>query len=157
YKKINEEWTPNIARWLENRFPSLAPVKTAPEEQPVVSDVPIPPGTALTMTPLPDGRFAMQMTPGGVEIKPTPEGGFHLEAPEAKPEPITLEDKLRSYVKKSLLGLQSKLNDVVRVLQDVITGFIRGIFLFFFTLMIGAFILIDMEKVHAFLRSLFPA
>jgi predicted PurR-regulated permease PerM len=38
-----------------------------------------------------------------------------------------------------------------------VAAFIRGIFLFFFTLMIGAFILIDLEKVHAFLRSLFPA
>ena len=60
-------------------------------------------------------------------------------------------------MRSGLVGLQSKLNDVVRVLQSVITGFIRGIFLFFFTLMIGAFILIDLEKVHAFLRGLFPA
>src|SRR6185436_18360557 len=37
-----------------------------------------------------------------------------------------------------------------------ITGFIKGIFFFFFTLMIGAFILIDLEKVHGFLRGLFP-
>jgi predicted PurR-regulated permease PerM len=56
-----------------------------------------------------------------------------------------------------VFGLQSRLNDVARVLQDVIAGFIKGIFGFFFTLMIGAFILIDVEKVHAFLRSLFPS
>ena len=35
---------------------------------------------------------------------------------------------------------------VMRVLQDVITGFVKGIFGFFFTLMIGAFILIDLEQ-----------
>ncbi|MDB4954096.1 MAG: hypothetical protein JWO36_1665 [Myxococcales bacterium] len=156
YKRINEEWTPGMAHWLERRFPSLARVKNAPEEQPVVSDVPVPPGTAFTVTPLPDGRFALQLTPNGMDIKPTVDGGYHLQALEAPPEPLTLEDKLRSYVGKSLVGLQSKLNDAVVVLQDVITGFIRGIFLFFFTLMIGAFLLIDLEKVHAFLRSLFP-
>src|SRR5262249_46354898 len=71
-------------------------------------------------------------------------------------EELTLEDKLRSYVKHGATGLQSRLNDVVRVLQDIIAGFIKGIFGFFFTLMIGAFILIDVEKVHGFLRSLFP-
>jgi predicted PurR-regulated permease PerM len=156
YKRINEEYTPQLARWLEHRFPSLKPVKTAPEDQPIVPEVPIPPGTAFTMTPLPDGRYAMQLAPNGIDIKPTPDGGYHLQAVEAPPEPATLEDKLRAYVKKSLVGLQGKLNDVVRVLQDVITGFIRGIFLFFFTLMIGAFILVDLEKVHAFLRGLFP-
>ncbi len=158
YKRINEEYTPQLARWLEHRFPSLAQVKPAPEDRDLVAEeVPVPPGTAFTMTPLPDGRYAVQMMPAGVDIKPTADGGYHVQALEAMPEPTTLEDKLRSFVKSSLVGLQSKLNDVVRVLQDVIAGFIRGIFLFFFTLMIGAFILIDLEKVHAFLRSLFPS
>ncbi len=119
-------------------------------------EVPIPPGTAFTMTPLPDGRFALQLAPNGIDIKPVADGGYHLQSVEAPPEPLTLEDKLRAYVKHSLVGMQSKLNDVVRVLQNVITGFVRGIFAFFFTLMIAAFILIDLEKVHAFLRGLFP-
>ncbi len=157
YKRINDEWTPQIARWLEAKFPSLAGVKTAPEELPVVSDVPVPPGTAFTLTPLPDGRFAVQVTQSGVEIRPRADGGFHVQALEAPPEPQSLEDKLRAYVKAGLLGLQSQLNDVARATQDLVEGVIRGIFLFFFTLMIGAFILIDLEQVHAFLRSLFPS
>jgi predicted PurR-regulated permease PerM len=44
----------------------------------------------------------------------------------------------------------------VRFGQAILSGFIKGIFYFFFTLMIGAFILIDLEKVHGFLRGLFP-
>lgn len=156
YKRINEEWTPQLARWLENRFPTLRPQKVVSDEPAVVSDVPLPPGTAMTMTPLPDGRFAVQMTPNGIDLRPMPDGSYHLHTLEAPPEPLTLEDKLRSYVKSAIIGLQSKLNDVVRFGQTLVAGFIRGIFLFFFTLMIGAFILIDVEKVHAFLRSLFP-
>ena len=157
YKRINEQDVPQVASWLERRFPSLAVVKPDNEPPPTVPDVPLPPGTAFTVTPLPDGRFALQLTPNGVDIKPTGDGGFRIEAIDDKPEPQTLEHKLRAYVKKSLLGLQSQANGIVRVLQDVIAGFIRGIFGFFFTLMIGAFILIDVEKVHAFLRSLFPS
>lgn len=156
YKKINEEWTPEIARWLEVRFPSLAGVKTAPDEPVVVPDVPLPPGTAFTMTPLPDGRFAVQLAPNGLDLKPQPDGAYHLVANEQPTEPLTLEDKLRAFVQKGMVGLQSKLDDVVRLGQSLLVGFVRGIFLFFFTLMIGAFILIDMEKVHSFLRSLFP-
>jgi predicted PurR-regulated permease PerM len=157
YKRINEEWTPEAARWLERRFPSLAGVKAAPEDPGVIADVPLPPGTAFIATPLPDGRYAMQLTPSGMDVKVLPDGSYHLQANETRPEPATLEDKLRAFVKRSLVGLQSKLNDLVRLGQSLIAGFIRGIFLFFFTLMIGAFILIDLEKVHAFLRSLFPA
>jgi predicted PurR-regulated permease PerM len=157
YKRINEEWTPQMARWLEHKFPSLASVKAAPEEQPIVPDVPLPPGTAFTMTPLPDGRFAVQLTPNGVDVRAMPEGGYHLQAVEAPPEALTLEDKLRSFVKKAVVGLQSQLNDLLKLGQELVFGFIRGIFLFFFTLMIAAFMLIDLDKVHGFLRSLFPA
>jgi predicted PurR-regulated permease PerM len=157
YKRINEEYVPSVARWLENRFPSLRAVKPQKEGEPIVPDVPVPPGTAAVVTPLPDGRLALQLTANGVDVKPTADGGFHIQALETPPEPLTLEDKLRAFVTKSVLGLQSKANDIVRVFQDIIAGFIRGIFGFFFTLMIGAFILIDLDKVHAFLRSLFPA
>jgi predicted PurR-regulated permease PerM len=157
YKRINEEWTPQVAHWLEERFPSLAGVKPPPEEQAVLGDVPLPPGTAFTATPLPDGRYAMQLTPNGIDIKLLPDGSYHLHTNEARPEPASLEDKLRAFVRKALVGLQSKLNDLVRLGQTLVAGVIRGVFLFFFTLMIGAFILIDLEKVHAFLRSLFPA
>jgi predicted PurR-regulated permease PerM len=157
YKRINEEWTPSVAHWLEERFPSLAVKPPPPDDQPAVMLAPpSPPGTAFTITPAPDGTFSVQLAPNGIDIKPTAEGGYHLQPLDAPPEPTTLEDKLRAYVKHGLVGLQSKLNDVVRVLQDVLAGFIKGIFAFFFTLMIGAFILIDLDKVHVFLRSLFP-
>jgi predicted PurR-regulated permease PerM len=156
YKRINEEWTPEAARWLEGRFPSLVGVKAAPEEVVAGPEVPLPPGTAFTATPLGDGRYAMQLTPKGIDVKLLPDGSYRIQATEARTEPVSLEAKLRAFVKKSLVGLQSKLNDLVRLGQTLVAGFIRGIFLFFFTLMIGAFILIDLEKVHAFLRSLFP-
>ncbi|MEO8844125.1 MAG: AI-2E family transporter [Kofleriaceae bacterium] len=156
YKRINEEYTPQLAHWLEHRFPSLQPAKQIQEDQPIVPEVPIPPGTAFTLTPLPDGRFAMQVAPNGVDIRPDTTGGYHVQAVEMPPEPLTLEDKLRAYVRSGLVGLQSKLNDVVRVMQNVVVGFVRGIFSFFFTLMIAAFILIDLEKVHSFMRGLFP-
>jgi predicted PurR-regulated permease PerM len=156
YTRINDEWTPEAAHWLEGRFPSLARVKPA-EDLAVAPDTALPVGTAFTATPLSDGRYAMQLSPGGIDVKLQPDGSYHIQTNDTRPEPASLEDKLRAFVKRTLVGLQSKLNDVVRLGQSLIVGFIRGIFLFFFTLMIGAFILIDMEQVHGFLRSLFPA
>jgi predicted PurR-regulated permease PerM len=156
YKKVNEEWTPQLARWLEKRFPSLAPPKVEAEASPIVPDVPLPPGTAFTVTPLPDGRLAIQLAPGGVDIKPARGGGFLLIPNETVPEPLTLEEKLRAFVGNAVTGLQSKVNDLVAFGQRLVAGVAQGIFLFFLTLMIAAFMLIDMEKVHGFLRSLFP-
>lgn len=156
YQRINDEWTPEAARWLEARFPSLAGVKAAPEDPLAASEPPLPHGTAFTATPLPDGRYAMQLAPSGVDLKLLPDGSYRLQVDEQHNEPITLEAKLRTFVRRTLVGLQSRLNDLLRLGQSLVAAFIRGIFLFFFTLMIGAFILIDLEKVHAFLRSLFP-
>jgi len=158
FKKADEQWTPEIARWLEKKFPSLVagekPVQT--DEPALVPDVPLPPGTSFTLTPLPDGRMAIQIAPNGIDVKPRPDGSYHVQAVEVVEE-VSLDDKLRSYVKKGMVGLQSKLNDLVRLGQSFVTAMIRGVFLFFFTLMIGAFILIDIEKVHSFLRSMFPS
>ena len=158
FKKADEQWTPEIARWLEKRFPSLSGVKPVPVADSGIPepDVPLPPGTSFTMTPLPDGRLAIQIVPNGVDVKPRPDGTYHIQAVEAAQE-VSLDDKLRSYVTKGMVGLQSKLNDLVRLGQSLVAAMIRGVFLFFFTLMIAAFILIDMEKVHSFLRSMFPA
>src|SRR5436853_634036 len=75
YKRIDEEYLPGIAKWAEKRFPSLAVKEIQPEEKLTVADVPEPPGTAFTLTPLPDGRLAVQLTPNGIDIHPTPDGG----------------------------------------------------------------------------------
>jgi predicted PurR-regulated permease PerM len=157
YKRINTEWTPQLAAWLSHRFPSLADVKPAPETEGVVADVPTPPRTAVVGTPLPDGTTAYALPANGIDVKLLPDGSFHIQAVDAAPAPLTLEDKIRAAVKKGVVGLQAQANDVLRFGQTLVTGAIRGIFLFFFTLMIGAFLLIDVEKVQGFLRSLVPA
>ncbi len=156
YKTVNETWVPELARYLEKRFPSLAAAEAIPEAAPVVPDVPIPPDTAVTMTPLPDGRWAVQLLASGVLVMPEPGGGFRILPSAAPPAPVTLEEKLRGFVEKAVAGLQSQLDDLARFGQALVTSIVKGVFTFFLVLMIGAFMLIDMEKVHAFLRSLFP-
>lgn len=156
YKKVNEEYTPQLARWLEHRFPSLATKPAAVHEAPLIPDVPLPPHTAFTFTPLPDGRYAAQIPPTGIVIKPEPGGGMRIVPSETAPEAVTLEQKLRAYIDKTISGLQSQVDDLFRMGQALIAAIIKGIYTFFLALMIGAFILIDMEKMHGFMRSLFP-
>ncbi len=156
YKKVNEEYTPQLARYLEERFPSLAPKRALPEEAPLVPDVPLPPGTAFTITPLPDGRYAAQLTATGVVVRTEQDGAVRILPTDEAPVTVTLEEKLRAFLGKGMGGLQSRLDDAFRFGQALIATLIKGIFTFFLVLMIGAFILIDMEKVHAFMRSLFP-
>ena len=156
YKKMNEVWTPEIAHWLEERFPSLRPQPNQNEPPLIDTKVPAPPGTALILTPLPDGTYAIGITEGGVEIAPQPNGSFRVVAKETAPEPQTLEEKLRGFMANAIAGLRSKVDDLVRFGRDLVGAVVVGVFTFFLVLMIAAFMLIDVEKVHAFLRSLFP-
>ncbi len=154
--KVNDEIIPDLARALEQRFPSLATEVDPVADVPLVTDVPLPPGTAFTVTPLPDGRLAVAVTPAGVLIQPEQNGVLRILPSEQPPVALSLEDKLRAYLAQTLSGMRSQIDDLVRFGQALIGTIIRGVFTFFLVLMIGAFMLIDMEKVHAFLRSLFP-
>jgi predicted PurR-regulated permease PerM len=156
YKKLDEKYIPELAHYLEKKFPQLKPKAPAPETTGAIPDVPLPPNTAFTITPLPDGRYAIQLTPGGVILEPEPDGTYRVLPSEAPPAPLTLEDKLRDVVHKGIASLQDQLDDVARFGQQLAFGIVKGVFGFFFVLMIAAFMLIDMEKVHGFLRSLFP-
>jgi predicted PurR-regulated permease PerM len=157
YKKLNDQWAPQLAHWLERRFPSMAPPLEADAVEPVVADVPVPPNTQFVVTPLPDGRFAITMEDSGIELSPQTNGGFVVTPRDEPPEAKTLEDRLRQLARDWIGKLQSQLGDVFRFGQAVIKGLIRGVFTFFLVLMIAAFILLDIEKIHAFARSLVPS
>ncbi|MCG8424726.1 MAG: AI-2E family transporter [Proteobacteria bacterium] len=154
YKKLNDEWTPQLAGWIEEQFPSVAPapIDGAPTNQALT----MPPDTAFVVTPLPDGRMAVQVPPGGIEINPRPDGGFDLAARQEVRDEQGVQERLRAWATTALAGLQSQLGDFFRFGQAVIFGLIRSVFSFFLVLMVAAFILIDLEKLHGFVRGLFP-
>ncbi len=156
YAQLNEEWTPQVASWIEKRFPSQ-PENTAPEDTATVPDVPLPPGTGLVLTPLPDGRYAIQVESGGLEVTPQSNGGYRIEAEQNQEEAVGLEEELRVLARDGLLGLQSQLGGLLRFGQRIVRGFIQSVFSFFLVFMIAAFILLDLEKIHGFSRSLIPA
>ena len=102
YQRINDEYVPQLAAWLEEPLPVAARRRRRERgAAPVVADVPLPPGTAFVITPLPDGRMAVQLQPTGVEVIPRSGGGFMLAPREDKPEPVRLEDRLRNIAAKT--------------------------------------------------------
>ncbi len=156
YQQLNEDWAPRMGRWLEQRFPSLAPAHEE-EVAPVVADVPLPPRTAFVLTPLPDGRYAVELQPGGMEVRPLSGGGFTVLPVDEPAEPERIEDKIRAWAARVIGGLQSEVGDLFRFSRTLIFGLARGIFTFFLVLMVAAFILLDLDKLHAFARGLFPS
>jgi len=155
YKKLNDQWAPQVAHWLEDHFPSLRPEDDKPQSD-IVTEVPLPPGTGFVVTPLPDGRFAIQVEKTGVAVSPLHDGGFTLAPRDEGAEDLDLEERLRMIARARLAGLQSELGKVFRAGQAFVTVLIRSVFLFFLVLMVAAFILLDLEKIHRAVRGLFP-
>lgn len=156
YDKLNDEYAPKLARWIEKRFPSTVPKQADKKKAPAVAGVPIPPHTAAILTPLPDGRFAVQLQPGGLDINTKPGGGYTVMPAEGERPPERVEDKIRAWAKSVLLRLQNKMDDLFSLGQALVGALIRFIFTFFLVLMVAAFILIDLDKIHGFARNLFP-
>ncbi len=156
YTKLNNQWAPGAAEWLETRFPSLKAAAPQAQEGAVVADVPLPPGTQFVVTPLPDGRLAVQLEETGVQLSPSANGGFTITPRDQVPRAQGLEDKLRSWAASMLGGLQGQLGDVFRAGQKFVAAVVNSIFKFFLVLMIAAFIMLDLPKIHSFVRGLFP-
>ncbi len=155
-EKINDEWAPGAAHWLENRFPSLKTPIPVEKDGGVVADIPLPPGTQFVVTPLPDGRLAIQLEETGLLVAPNPAGGYSITPRHESAEPLQLEDKIREWAKGMLGGLKGQLGEVFKLGQRFVAALLNGIFKFFLILMIAAFIMLDLEKLHGFVRSLFP-
>lgn len=156
YKKLNDDWAPRAADWLETKFPVLKPPAEVEPPGPPVADVPLPPGTSLVVTPLPDGRLAIALQPSGVRVHRATDGSF-LVQPNDEPDTATRTvDRIRALAAKVLVGLQTRMDDAFRIGRDLIAGAINLVFKFFLVLMIAGFIMLDMARFHAFARGMIP-
>jgi predicted PurR-regulated permease PerM len=155
YSTVNDEWAPELATWIEERFPVQEHVPSPKPAAPPQS-VFLPPDTAFVLTTLPDGRTSVELPPGGLALLPRHDGGFDVRADKPPTETVEIEDRIRLWTSKRLESLQSRVDDLVRFGQTLVVGLARGIFSFFLVLMVAAFMLLDLEKLNGFGRSLIP-
>ena len=86
YKRINEEWTPEVAHWLEGRFPSLSRPKPVVEEPPSSPTPRCRSGTAFTADAA--ARRRLRDAAGAQRDRrqaASPTGQFHIQTNETRP------------------------------------------------------------------------
>lgn len=157
WDRVNREWTPQAARWLEQKFPSLAPAVPVEPEHPVgpVEALPSPPGTILTITPMADGDYAVTVPERGIVVERVDDKRIRVLPPE-NDKPRKLEDILRERILRMLSGLESRVDDLVKLGQALVAGTIAFIMNLVLVLMVAGFILIDIGRIHSFVRGLVP-
>jgi predicted PurR-regulated permease PerM len=115
---------------------SIKPPLLAPDEQ----------KPALTVTPNADG-YDVELG-SGVELTPTDSGGWKVEAAEARK---------KGGMNRAVHYVQRNYVELVRGGVAVVSNVARGVFLFFMTLMLAAYVMLTHEAIIGFFRGMVRA
>ena len=156
FAKVNKDWLPSVGSSIEDRFggePSeTADDVTHPEEPQAPR--------SIVVEPVPGGRYRIDLEAVNLEVKPL-ENGKYLIAPPAQEVVDTggggkWEKAIKLWIATRLKSTEGESRRVFEYAQKFIGGVFFGIGRLFLVLMVAAFILIDLERIQGFLRSLVP-
>ncbi|PRP99022.1 AI-2E family transporter [Enhygromyxa salina] len=137
---INEDWLPRASEWFEETFPGLLGDQDPDEGQ--VSE--------LVVHPQPDGSYRVDLRGAHLEVHESG-GGWVIEA---QPQPkASIAEVIRDIVASKGDELTAALTEALRAVVTGIASFITALIV---TLLIAGFILVDLERVQNFVRSLVP-
>jgi predicted PurR-regulated permease PerM len=147
---IRDEHVPAMRRWLSN----LTGVSPPP---PPAVEAPAPLSRGMRLVPQTDGTFELDLGPG-IEVRQVGEGRWKIEEPPETEERSFEPGKFMSdAVSKTITYVQRNTMEVIRLGRSIVTAVSRAIFIFFMTLMLGAYMMITRERIMGFFRSLvFP-
>jgi predicted PurR-regulated permease PerM len=160
FAKVNKEWLPRAGAWVDTHFgPEAAEGGEGAAEAPPRPPEPIPP-RAILVEPLAEGRYRIDLEALSFEVRPTKGGRYVIAPPETEVAAATPGGKWERSIKQWLADrLKSTEGESQRALeygQKFIGAIVTGIGRLFLVLMVAAFILVDLERIKGFLRSLVP-
>lgn len=127
--------------------PSASGAPVSPAVAPPASPAPDEQKPALSVATNKDGSFDVEIG-SGLEVKPTEGGGYKIEAAEGKK---------RGGLARAMHYVQQHYVDLVRSGVAVVSTVARGIFLFFMTLMLAAYMMLTHEQILGFFRGMVKA
>jgi len=155
--KVNREYLPRVGGWIDRHLGA----GDADEESPM-ANLPPPISDDTIVEPLPDGRYRVNLNSIAFELKPGLEPGEYLIAPYTKRktvEPATggkWEKSIKHWVEDMVQGTENETQRAFEYGKKFVTAVLGGLWKLILVLMLTAFILIDLERVRAFIRSLVP-
>src|SRR5690606_12553179 len=149
FERFNQEWVPSAEAWVEQEFGELfdASVNAAP-----APETP----SELFIEPMSDGTFRIDLQSVRLAAQPQDDGTWivGMPSPIETPRYTDIRGGLRDFLTGEAQRLGSALGPALQAVIASVTGFLTN---FVLTFMIGAFVLVDMSRVNAFVRSLIPA
>lgn len=139
---LSEQWIPKVSAFVET---NVAPLVEPPPE-PVSK-------TELTIHPMPDGGYRVDLAGARLSITEEGDGRWSVRAPSPE-EGRDVADALRHLVAAKGAEVTEAIGPM---LQRVVIGTFGFLTKLLLTFMLAAFILVDLDRVNRFVRSLIPA
>jgi predicted PurR-regulated permease PerM len=157
FAKVNKEWLPRVGAWIDARFGGEQ--QEPGDDTGLRTDEPQAP-RAIVIEPLSGGRYRIDLEAVNLEVKPL-ENGRYLIAPPAVDVVDAggggkWERAIKQWLAARLKSTEGESRRVFEYAQKFIGGVFFGIGRLFLVLMVAAFILIDLDRIQGFLRSLVP-
>jgi predicted PurR-regulated permease PerM len=179
--RFNREWLPKAGAWIDDKFGAESPTVVddddtlEPDPSPgarpgpgVVSAAPRRAGGGgrerrndIIVETLPGGRMRVDLDSIRLEVHPMPGGRFVIGP--TRPDPSDRlagggkwERSLKQWVADRVQSTEGESRRALEWGQRFVTAVVGGIARLVLVLMVAAFILVDMVRIRAFLRSLVP-
>jgi len=160
FKKLNEEYVPRAGAWVD-RYLGAGAGNGVPTDVPDKATTAASPRREVIVEPTGDGRLRIDLTGLELQVEPT-EGGKFLVGP---PKPVEAdstghegkwERSIKQWIAERVKTTEIQSQRAIEYGQRFITGVITGFARLVLVLMVAAFILIDLQRVRMFIRSLVP-
>ncbi len=154
---VKNRWLPSISRWMQDL---AAPYLESPD-QPESERVPSGSGSkqesnAIRVVSDYTGSYEVILPPRGLLVTPDGERGFRIRAANDRPqtrEKITAD--INEIIARTLENTESSAVGLLQTARKIVQALTSGIFTFFLTLMISAYLLITSEGIYNFFRCLY--
>ncbi|HEY8432664.1 MAG TPA: AI-2E family transporter [Sandaracinaceae bacterium] len=145
---VQKEWIPRVESALEQ---AASLYGAAPEVEPTA---PAEQFESIRIVPRPDGSYEVHLPPNGITISPRGENTYRIAVTPRDTEQRDLVQAIREAVSRGVNDTERYAGALIRGVQKFVSTLIGGIFAFFITLMISAYMLITSDRILGFFRSL---
>ncbi len=157
FRKVNEEYLPRAGALVDEYLGAGA----HPEGTPAPADKPgAEQRREVIVEPLPDGRLRIDLTGLELEVEPAPGGKYMIGPPKPEEADNGQEGKwersIKQWIAERVKSTELESRRAIEYGQRFVTGVIAGFARLVLVLMVAAFILIDLQRVRGFIRSLVP-
>ena len=145
FDKVDKEYLPRVSVWLQDTFGSFVSSSPPPD----AADVP----NELIMTPLGDGSWRVDLEGMRLSVEQTGDGRWVIAPPQPHNEGVDLSSSLRELISEQTTELTAFIGPAIQSVVAGVAGFLTS---FVITFMLAAFVLVDVQRVSRFIRSLVP-